>query len=273
MRIWKTKIIAQLAAGFLLNTAAFAEPLTLSWQNEDEWRYSFSILAAIPASTKGTSTVAGSPVPLDLDLGEALDLLDFELAGRLESWRDDFGVIVDGYHTKLSAGGAFTLPVPPAVPVSVDADIQQSAITLLLAKRLVLTNDTQIGRRFAFDLQAGARFNRLRQKITVLTPVATPVLGGTETWFEPVIAGRSQWEFNDRWSASLLADFGGFGAGGNDLQYGVTASANYRIAEDRSLRFGYAFYSIDFSTTRADGAFAYDVEQHGPFFAYTWHFQ
>ena len=34
-------------------------------------------------------------------------------------------------------------------------------------------------------------------------------LGGTETWWEPVIGARGTSELSERWSAALMADFGG----------------------------------------------------------------
>ena len=255
----------------LTATSVNAEPLALEWQDESKWRYSVTAYAMLPFSTTGTSTIAGSPVDLDLDFGDALDLLDFAVAGRFEAWQGDLGVIVDANYVELSAGNTVTLPPGPSI--TVDADIRQSWLGILAAYRVANTTYGAHDRRFSFDLQGGARYNRLKQEIDVTTPGPAPTLGGTETWWEPVIGGRAVWELNDDWSAALAADFGGFGAGGNDLQVGINAGFSRRLGKSTALRLGYRYYSIDFSEMRADGEFAYDVEQHGPYIGFTWRLQ
>ena len=257
----------------ILASGVDAEPLALDWQDDGTWRYSVTAYAFLPASTTGTSTIAGTGVDLDLDLGDALDLLDIALAGRFEAWNGDFGVIVDANYVNLGTGETLTLPTPMSPSVTVDADIRQSWLEVLGAYRVANTTYGQDGRRFSFDLQGGVRYNTLKQEIALGTPGPSATLGGTENWWEPVIGGRAVWELSDRWSAALAADFGGFGVGGNDLQVGVNAGFSYRTGKIGSVRLGYRYYSIDYATTRDDGAFAYDVQQHGPYIGYTWRFQ
>jgi len=128
------------------------------------------------------------------------------------------------------------------------------------------------------DLQAGARYNKLKQEIDASVdigpdPGVQTELGGTETWWEPVIGVRGAIELSERWSAALMADFGGFGVGGDDLQWKVLGGVDYRPWENTSLKFGWQFYGIDFSTNKSDGKFAYDGFQTGPYVAFTYQFQ
>lgn len=51
----------------------------------------------------------------------------------------------------------------------------------------------------------------------------------------------------------------------NDLVLNASLAFSKQPGESSALRFGYRYYSIDFETEKSDGAFAYDVEQHGPF--------
>jgi hypothetical protein len=249
-------------------SASHAEPLSFSGLDETRWRHDLTFYAFLPARTSGTSTVAGSQVPLDLKLSEAVELLDGAIAGRYEAWNNDWGVIVDLNYVSLEAGG--TLPGPP---LTVTADIRQSWIGVLGAYRVSNSTYGSEGRRVAVDLQAGLRYNTLRQEISAAPSPPPFPLGGTERWWEPVIGARGMWEINDRWAAILEADAGGFGVGGNDLQIGVNALFDWKPWENTSLKFGYRYYNIDFSTTRSDGVFAYDVEQHGPYLGVTWRFQ
>lgn len=234
-----------------------AEPLSRINQNDDDWRYNLNLYAFLPVSTTGTSTVAGQSVPLDLDLGDALDLLEFAASGRFEAWRGDFGIIVDANYVGLGADG--TLPAGPGV--AFDVDIRQRWLGVMGAYRFA-NGVAQNGHRFAMDLQLGARYQKLRQEVTLTPPGA--VLGGDPTWWEPVIGARGMWELNDKWAAMAALEFGGFGAGGNDLQVSATVGLDWLAWERTSLFFGYRYFSMDYSETLPTGAFAFDVEEHGP---------
>lgn len=259
---------ASVLAFGLVATAAVAEPISLSGLDETQWRHDLTLYAFLPARTSGTSTIAGASVPLDLNFSDAVDLLDGAIAGRYEAWRGDWGIIADLNFVSLEAGGTLSAP-----PLSVTADIKQSWLGVLAAYRVTETTYGASGRRFAFDIQGGVRYNQLRQEISA-SPSPPPFpLGGTEKWWEPVIGARGMWELNGNWAAILEADLGGFGAGGNDLQYGVNALLDWKPWQNTSIRFGYRFYGIDFSTTRSDGAFAYDVSQHGPYLGVTFRWQ
>lgn len=80
---------------------------------------------------------------------------------------------------------------------------------------------------------------------------------------------RGVWQLNDQWGAAILAEAGGFGVNGSDLQLGITAGFDWRPAswENTSIKFGYRYYSLDYSTDGGD--FAYDVDQHGPYLGIT----
>ncbi len=83
---------------------------------------------------------------------------------------------------------------------------------------------------------------------------------------------RAAYQVSDRWTLGGRAEIGGFGVGGDDLQYTVLFGADWRARERSSLKFGYQFYGIDFETERSDGDFAYDISQHGPYLGVTFRF-
>lgn len=262
------KHLAAIATATALAPQAFAEPMSLSGLDESQWRHDLTVYAFLPASTSGTSTVAGSAVDLDLDLSDALDLLNGAIAGRYEGWNGNFGIIADLNFVDLEAGGTLSGP-----PLTVNADITQSWLALLAAFRVSDTTYGTNGQRFAFDVQGGLRYNKLKQEITASPALPPFPLGGTEEWWEPVIGARAMWQINEEWAAILEADVGGFGAGGSDLQYGVNAVIDWRPWANTSLKFGWRFYGLDFATDRSDGAFGYDVSQNGPYLGVTFRFQ
>lgn len=239
---------------------ACAGPLPDADQSEADWRYDLLLYAFLPTRTTGTSTVAGQSVDLDLDLGDVLDLLNWAASGRFEAWRGDYGLIVDTNYYDLGLQG--TLPGPLATQF--DIQVRQKWLGLLGAYRVANGTYGDADRRFTVDVQAGARYNNLKQTVTLTNPLPLPVLGGDEGWWEPVVGARGIWDLNERWNAVVSADFGGFGAGGNDLQVGANAGVEFKPWDRTSLVFGYRYFSMDYSTTTSTGKFGYDVKQHGP---------
>ncbi|MEP2028223.1 MAG: hypothetical protein ABJI96_05885 [Paracoccaceae bacterium] len=264
---FKAKAILAATAFGAMTSTAIAESIPLAGQSETEWRHSLALYAFLPARTTGTSTVAGATVPLDLDLSEAVKLLKFAASGRYEGWKGNWGIILDANFVGLEADGA--LPTPAGATFT--ADIRQKWFGILAAYR-IFDGTNSNGSRYAFDIQGGVRYNKLRQEVTISAPAPLPVLGGDVGWWEPVIGARGTWVLNEKWTAIASLDLGGFGAGGNDLQAGANLGFDWRPWEKTSLFFGYRYYSMDFSTTLATGAFAYDVSQHGPVFGVKFRF-
>ncbi len=259
----KVTQVAPILVCLALNTVseANAEALPLAGHDENDWRHTLSIYAFLPANTSGTSTIAGTSVPLDLNLKDAVDLLDFAASGRYEVWKGDWGIILDANYVSLGADGS--LPTPAGA--TFNADIRQKWLGLLAAYR-VYDGTTNAGNRFAFDVQGGVRYNNLKQEISISAAAPVPTLGGDKNWWEPVIGARGTWEIADDWAVIAAVDLGGFGAGGNDLQASATLGFDWKAWKNTSLFFGYRYFSMDYSSTISGSAFEYDVDQHGPVF-------
>ena len=246
--------------------SATAQTFEITDGPAEEWRFTLQPYLFLPVGTTGTSTVAGTSVDLDLDLGDVLDLLQGAVSLRGEAWRGDWGVIADGYYVYLEGSGGVDGPMGGRLDLT--SETRQAWGSLQGAYRMAKGTVDASGRRYALDVSAGLRLNSLKQEIGIRVDVAGPGLvsanlGGTETWVEPMIGLRGAIELSDRWTAGARVELGGFGAGGDDLQYTAVAGVDYRAWENASILIGYQFYGIDFSTNRSDGKFAYDVDQHG----------
>lgn len=267
-----------IAIGFVNIDEVHADPIAPPSLKDSEWRVDFSPYVFLPASVTGDSTIAGQTASLDLDTSDLLDLLSFALSGRLEVWKGDFGIILDGYYVKLEAGGTVDTLGPLPINVSIDADIRQFYLDGLGSYRVINEPYGADGNMWSLDLMAGIRYNYLKQEIDLAVsggpgPGAATTLGGSETWVDPMVGARVAVALNERWIAGARADIGGFGISDTDLTWSVTGGFDYRPWETTSLKFGWRAYSIDYSTTLSDGAFAYDIFQHGPFVAMTFHLQ
>jgi len=245
---------------------ANAQALSRDQAEDGTWRHSITPYLFLPLSTTGTSTVDGTSVDLDLNLSEVLDLLQGAASVRYEGWNGDFGIISEVYYVRLGEDG--TLPVGG---VTVDVDVRQTFVNLQGAYRFAEGVNAS-GRRYAADAAVGVQWNRLKQEIDVAGPGPGLNLGGTEEWFEPMIALRYAVEINEKWTFASRAELSGFGVNGDDLQYLVLAGFDWKGWENTSLRFGYQFYGIDYSNDRSGGEFAYDVDQNGIYAAVAFHF-
>ena len=252
-----------IALAFLIPSAAIGDTAVLS--NSDGTASEFTLYLFAPVSTTGTSTVAGQSADIDMNLSEALDVLDFTISGRYERWKGDWGLIIDGNHLSISDEAAVTFPGPIGAGLDIDVETEQNWLSLMGAYRFG-RGVTEAGNNYIFDVSAGVRYTHLRQEVTITGPRSNTIdLGGTETWFEPVIGARAAMTLADGWTTALILDASGFGVEDNDLAFSASWAFSKRINDNTAFRFGYRYYSIDFETNRSDGLFAYDVVQHGPF--------
>ena len=142
--------------GFFKFDEVHADPFVPPSLEDSEWRFSFSPYVFLPVSVTGDSTIAGQTASLDLDTSDLLDLLSFALAGRLEVWKGDFGVILDGNYIKLEAGGTVETPGPLPIGISIDADIRQLYIDGLGSYRLINQPYAADGNEWSFELMGAS---------------------------------------------------------------------------------------------------------------------
>lgn len=248
------------------NGPAGANPITLT--DSDDWRIRGTLGLFAAASTNGDVTVAGNTAALDMNLRDALDHLDFTTTARFEAWQGRFGIIAEGHYIGLSDG--VSIKSGPAAGRSVEVESTQSWLGLLLGYR-VFEGEAGNGRPFAFDVQGGARYNRLTQSVVGSGGLVNA--GGTERWWEPVVGARYAWEIADSWTGAISVDASGFGANGNDLAWSANLALSKQFNERSSVVFGWRHYDINFETTRADGPFGADFYSTGPFIAYAYTFR
>jgi hypothetical protein len=250
-----------------------ADPFAPPSINDSEWRVDFTPYLFLPYDVSGDATIAGQTASFELDTSDLLDLLSFALSGRLEVWKGDFGLILDGYYVNLDDDGNVDTPGPLPINARVDVDFRQYIVDALGSYRVIHQPYNADGDMLSLDLSGGLRYNYLRQAVDLSVsgpgPGGATSLGGSTDWVDPIVGARVAMTLNDRWTARLRGDIGGFGVSDADLQWSVTGGFDYRPWERTSIKFGWRYYAIDMATTLSDGAFAYDVSQHGPYVAVT----
>lgn len=250
---------------------AAAQALDFLGREDGETRFAITPYFFLPVTTTGTAAVAGLRADVDLSGSDILDALNLAGAVRAEVAHGDFSLILDGYFVSLGRGAAVALPGPLGAVARADISFEQGWVAVIGTYRAVEgrfeTSDG--GGAYAVDAGLGVRFNSLHQEIDArvdlgIGPGIQRTVGGTETWFEPTLMLRGGVMLGERWGVGARTEIGGFGAGGNDLQWNVLLGAVYRPWDSVALRAGWQFYGIDLATVRGGRAFAYDVFQTGP---------
>ncbi len=168
-----------LAVALSAPQGAVADPVDWTEDDAREWRFIFAPYLFLPVSTSGTSTVAGREADIDLNLREVFDVLNFAASGRLEAWRGDFGLMIDGYYVNIGGDGSVS-GLGPGGGLTAGGDIKtkQAYVSIAGAYR-VAHGALDSGRRWAFDVGAGAKFNSLEQTADAAAASAGPKPGGS----------------------------------------------------------------------------------------------
>ena len=176
---------------------------------------------------------------LDLDLSDALDILKFAAAGRFEAWKGDYAVVLDASYVELELGSTVTGPGPLGLSGSVNVDIRQFYQDVMGSYRAIKAPYGANGDFWTLEVMGGVRYNYLKQEINVSIGGLSTTLGGSETWFDPMLSLRVSAMLGERWTVSVLGDIGGFSVSDTDLTWSLTAVADYRPWERTSLKFGW----------------------------------
>lgn len=221
-----------------------------SAENIDQNEWSFTPYFWLP-SMDVTSKIPGLP-PADLDLGfgDIWDTFDvFALSARGEYWWGQWGAVIDGIWMDMETD----LPVG-------ELQISDGVLDLMAAWRVNLTDD-EPDQAVSARVLAGLRYHYLKQEVRTVPTT----FGGSEDWFEPVVAGQLIAPLGQKWLATVRADVSGFGIGdASDITSSLMAGAGWRFADAWIAKLGYRVYIIDYSTGSGASEFGLDGGMHGP---------
>lgn len=247
-----------LTSAVLCASSAFAnagtapvEPLVISTPESSPWEFRITPYAWLTA-IDGSSGPDGFVSDLDAGFDDIFDVLEMAAALQVEARIGRWGFMADGFYAELGSSG--TLPGP--LQTHVDVDFKQ-----FLGEATVFYRVSETPRSF-IDLYAGARYNSIDLEITAtssgtLLPINAS-RSGDESWIDPMVGIRTQWDLNDRWFLAAKGDIGGFGAA-SEFTWNLQGSVGYKFTESASLEVGYRYFDTDYS----GGGFTYDIAQSG----------
>ena len=268
----------KLSINFVLVLFGFICPLASGQDNSlegNEWDFQFTPYFWM-SDIDADATLGGLTGPANIDFSDLFEFVDFGSFGRLEAWKQDWGLLFDVMYVDL---GTDYSAVRGPVSVNVDADVKMSNFDFGIVHRLV---DIPVGKdhtqRLTFEPLCGVRYAYLKQEATlnVVVPLVGGIgteLGGDEEWVEPFIGARMWWHLTDKFAAGVRADYGGFGIGSaSEHTWNFLAGIDYKLSEKMSLKLGYRILDMEYERGQGQSRIGFDGQMRGPLFGVTFHF-
>jgi len=245
----------------------------------DDWHFSVNLNEWLPAFT-GSVTGRGRTSSVDYTLTDELQTLNtivFVLGGRFEVNKGPWGFFIDGFYLKANegAGTVKDVQIPildlPAFALRGSADVTgvysvgETALSYdVYASRCLVANMPAL----TVAVLAGARDTYLRS----IVDLEVSTLGRTKTfssdkstdWVDPFVGWRVLWRPGEKWTTSIITEFGGFTVN-SDFLFNMDLEAKYKFSKCYYLNFGYSVLYTDYSTGSGNQKFAYNMWNYGPF--------
>lgn len=183
---------------------------------------------------------------------DILSSLDMVFMGTFEGRKGRWSFIKDIIYVDLSDNR----PTPfGALFSSADIDLKLTAASGYVGYRVYETGSA------SYDIVGGFRFFDVSTTTTLnagINPTQTTRL--SDSWWDPVIGVRGQWQLSDTWSATGFVDYGSWDNASESWQ--VVATLNYAISEKWAFRVGYRHMDINRTIDGED----VDLGLSGPIF-------
>ena len=239
-----------------VTSVALASGASGAFAQDSDWERSATIYLFTAETKTGIGTPALS-LESTLSFEDALENLDFAFMGAFEAHNGRWGVLADLLYLDLS----FSNPTPGPAFSGIRSNLQSTVAQVSGLYRAYDQSNLRL------DLMAGVRWFNVDTTIALL-PGAAPgaVNASSRDWFDPVVGIRAGLDFSEKWSSTVLLDYGGFSS--DSESYQALVSVNYEVYDSWVLRGGYRFLSYE----NTDNLVKIDIEQSGPIFGATYNF-
>jgi len=115
---------------------------------------------------------------------------------------------------------------------------------------------------YSFDLLGGLRYYDAEAR---LQPPGAAV---RDTWVDPVVGMRWNWQASDHWALSARGDLGGFGIG-SDLSWQALATASWQPNDRFAVTGGLRAMDVDYDAGGLPGKFILNIRIWGPLMGFS----
>lgn len=247
------------------------------------WRFSVTPNVFVPLNVNGRVTVRDFRSDFDLGLSDVLDPLNFALAGRVEAWRGNLGLIFDGAYYDLGQDRSTKLSIPNCLcnvlpsRINTEINVQYGQFDLGVGYRYG-TNVSSAETEFEmgplmFDAIVGVRVYAFDQEINVRTNLGGDRnLESSSTLITPLASGRIRWNVSPTVAGWVRGDLAGFGIGGTLFASSFTAGLDWRFAGNTSLLLAYRLATLQYSTDVRGEELGVNLLLHGPYLGMVFRF-
>lgn len=219
------------------------------------WEFTFAAYLWAAGMKGDIATLPPLPaVSVDIGFDDVIRNLDGAFMGVGEIRNDRFLVAFDVMYTRL--GGSVGTPGPFLGSVALDTS---SFVGTLLAGYRVVDSAP-----YSLDVLAGIRGYSVWTRLTTssIFPALNLRREETEAWVDPMIGAKMRIHLDPKWYLTAWAFVGGFGVS-SDFSWDLMGGVGYAFSKTWSGVLGYRALGVDYT----NGAFVYDVVQHGPLLA------
>lgn len=245
---------------FMLTTCSAAALSLLAGQaaaQSGDWSYSATFYL-FGAETKTSVGTAFGTVDTKLSFSDALDNIDLALMGAFEARNGRWSLLADYMLTDLSIPGG---PVLGGAFSGSDFDARTQIFSGYAMYTVYEESAASI------DLAGGFRWFSTDNTLE-LFPGALQGrrVSVGDDWVDPVIGARVRFPIADRWSGTILADYGGFSSDSETWQ--ALGTVNYEINQNWVIRGGWRYITFDHDISGRGFRFT----QSGPILGATYRF-
>ena len=233
-------------------TSPSNEPIT-SAPEGSQWSFKTD-LYGWAQSLDGDIGIRRLSIPVDVGFDDIIENLDVAVMGAFEARHGNWGFMADVMYAELGADSTlFAARVPYEFT-------QEQLLANFIVSYSILDCDP-----VKLAVYAGARVNSI--DVEVNSPRPRLNLSWDDSWADPIVGARFQWEMSDRFFIRALGDVGGFGVS-SDITWQAIAGVGYRVSENGLLLLGYRGIGTDYN----NGGFTYDVTASGPVIGFEYKF-
>jgi hypothetical protein len=208
------------------------------------WEFSLTPYFMAP-NMDGKSAIGPVDINVSASPADIFRNLNWGAMGILEANNGKFGFAVDLTYMDLSADG-------PGGRATFDG--HQGAYTPMLLARVDPNAEVYVG----------ARINDIGATISGIGPLGNPRSASrSETWVDPVVGIRTNFQLSRTIDLTVMADVGGFGVA-SDIAVQAWPSFGFRLGNKSKAILGYRAIYTKYETGSGLDRFVYDVLTHGP---------
>ncbi len=227
-------------------------------QNNDDWKLELTPYGWL-TGLDGDISVGNRSQHFDQTFSDVLDVLNFASSARMEATHGNLILTTDIQYYNLGS----TVGTEKA---SATFDMREFIGEFGGGYRLLNRSISDSGSMINLDLLGGARVWYF--DVSLEGPLERNP-GSNFSWVEPYIGPRLGMKFSDIWSASVRADFGGFGIGdAPNLTWQLIPAVDIKPWQDISIFLGYKILDTSIDRTRTN----IDMQMRGPVIGATIHF-